>query len=128
MHDGYKVGRFWRNIPNYEQRGICPVCEDEYESLEHILIECQAPERELVWDLAKELFSKKGLRWPELRFGTILGCGHSNFKDSEGRRRTGANRLYKILISESAHFIWALRCERRITKEDDAPAYSEDEV
>lgn len=37
-------------------------------------------------------------------------------------------RLYKIVISESAHFIWALRCERRITKEDDAPAYGEDEV
>jgi hypothetical protein len=44
----------------------------------------------------------------------ITGCGLSDFKDSKGNCKAGGNRLYRILMSESAHLIWKLRCTRVI--------------
>jgi hypothetical protein len=32
--------------------------------------------------------------------------------------KKGDNRLFHVLVSESAHLIWKLRCERRITHND----------
>jgi len=45
--------------------------------------------------------------------GAILGCGLVNFMKEDGKPDTPKNRLYRILMSESAHLIWVLRCERR---------------
>ena len=59
IHNAFKIGKFWKNIPNYEQRGICPKCEVE-ESMEHILMECTAPGREQIWPLTP---SKKSVDW-----------------------------------------------------------------
>jgi ribonuclease HI len=42
MHNAHKCGKFWNNIPGLEQRATCPVCNEE-ESMEHILLECNAP-------------------------------------------------------------------------------------
>ncbi|KZT03820.1 uncharacterized protein LAESUDRAFT_658954, partial [Laetiporus sulphureus 93-53] len=47
-------------------------------------------------------------------FGGLLGCALRSFSDDEGRRRPGATRLYRILISESTYLIWNLRNERVI--------------
>jgi ribonuclease HI len=33
IHGGYKVGKFWDNIPNLQHRGQCGV----HESMEHVL-------------------------------------------------------------------------------------------
>ncbi|KAF8266592.1 hypothetical protein EI94DRAFT_1848443 [Lactarius quietus] len=65
--------------------------------------------------------------WPEIRFGTILGCGALTIRtetqsDNHSTRdaaeppppNVGATRLIRILISEAAHLVWALRCERTI--------------
>lgn len=94
------------------------MCEDEEESLRHILEDCQAPEREQIWNLAKELWEKKGLNWPQMTIGTVLTSGLADFKSERGKRRPGANRLFQILVTSSAHLIWVLRCDRRINKED----------
>ncbi|EIM91486.1 uncharacterized protein STEHIDRAFT_48463 [Stereum hirsutum FP-91666 SS1] len=64
------------------------------------------------------------MQWPnDFGYGTILGCGVSGFKTEGGKRLSGANRLWRILISESAHLIWKLRCVRRIQHEDDPNKY-----
>lgn len=55
MHNAYKLGKSWNNIPNLEQRGLCPTCEVE-KSME-LLLECDAPGRALVWKLANELWT-----------------------------------------------------------------------
>ena len=47
-----------------------------------------------------------------------MGCGTTMFKDHRGIPLKAKNRLFKILISESAYLIWKLRCERRITHGD----------
>ncbi|EIM79513.1 RnaseH-domain-containing protein [Stereum hirsutum FP-91666 SS1] len=118
VHSGYKIGKYWDNIPGYEQRGRCPLCDGEEESMRHILEDCQAPEREQIWNLARELCEKKGLVLPRITIGTVLTSGLANFKTERGKRRPGANRFFQILVTSSAHLIWVLRCERRITRED----------
>ena len=53
----------------------------------------------------------------------------ADFKTEEGATQKGKDRLYRILISESAYLIWKLRCERRISNEDDPEKYhSETEI
>lgn len=119
LHAGYKCGVYWSSIPNYEHRGICPCCDTE-ETIEHILTRCSAPGQELIWHLAQELWEQKGLPWPQyFSYGMVLGCGISDFKTNDRKRLMGANRLWRILISESAHLIWKIRCECRIANEDD---------
>ncbi|KAL1678588.1 hypothetical protein EV122DRAFT_177620, partial [Schizophyllum commune] len=119
-HGAYKIGDYWEKIPNFEQRGTCPVCQTT-ESMEHILFGCDAKGQEVVWRLAKELWDRKHPDWPTLNLGTVLSCGIADFKaDDRKHRRKGANRLYTILISESAFLIWKLRNERVIRGEERA--------
>ncbi|KAF9505408.1 hypothetical protein BS47DRAFT_1434309 [Hydnum rufescens UP504] len=117
LHNSYKVGHYWENIPNFEARAECPVCSVN-ESLEHILTECNSPAQNQIWNLAKELWTKRHPNFPTIKFGTILGCSLAEFKDRNGKILSGDNRLFRILITESAHLIWKLRCERRIIKQD----------
>ncbi|KAI5822614.1 hypothetical protein K523DRAFT_377195 [Schizophyllum commune Tattone D] len=113
-HGAYKIGNYWEKIPNFERRGTCPVCQTT-ETMEHILLGCEAKGPKTVWDLAKAVWSNKHPEWPMLNIGTVLSCGIADFRTEGGRtKKLGANRLYTILISESAFLIWKLRNERVI--------------
>lgn len=128
LHKSYKCGEYWNNIPNYEHRAICRPC-DTVESIEHILLECEAPGQKVIWELVQELWLKKYDEWPKLGLGTILGCGLSDFKGRQKKRLEGKNRLFMILISESAHLIWKIRCERVIARGNDPEnPHSETEI
>jgi len=117
MHGAYKCGKYWRNIPTCEERGLCQVCDRVEESMEHVLTECPATGQAKIWKLAEELWTLRGLPWTTPKFGTILGCGLAAYQSEEGNRElTGANRLYAILISESAHLIWRIRCKWKISE------------
>ena len=117
MHNAYKCGKYWRNIPMCEERGLCQVCDRVEESMEHILTECQATSQAEIWKLAEELWLLRGLPWIAPRFGTILGCGLAAYQSERGNHKLmGANRLYAILVSESAHLIWRLRCKWKISE------------
>jgi hypothetical protein len=74
--------------------------------------------------MAKDLWPHADMPWLEISLGTILGCGNiktkrrnphdiQNARQEHGKQK-GPTRLIQILISESAHLIWALRCERVI--------------
>ena len=62
--------------------------------------------------------------WPRINIGNILRCGSLEIKAAPSETTTqpgktlkqnkGPTRLLKILISETAHLIWALRCDRVI--------------
>ncbi|KAF7986133.1 hypothetical protein HWV62_38488 [Athelia sp. TMB] len=113
LHRAYKVGKYWANIPEWEHREKCHACGDPEESLEHILLECEEPGRKIIWDLAESLWKKKVDKWPDLKnIGSILACTMADFQDSQGQKIPGAGRMYKILITESAHMIWRLRNQR----------------
>ena len=94
--------------------------------MDHILTTCDHPARTIIWAKAAELWPHAEDTWPRISFGTIIGCNMLTVDTLQERRdeagqtqRTkqrdpGATRLLKILISESAHLIWTLRCDRTI--------------
>ncbi|KAJ7226846.1 hypothetical protein GGX14DRAFT_347280, partial [Mycena pura] len=124
VHNAHKIGTFWTHIPKCEDRAVCKDCGD-LEDLDHILMRCESPGRELVWQAARALWLEREAEWPELSLGVILGCGLAEFRDERGLVDHGARRLYRILISESAYLIWRLRNERVIDR-DGVPAPEEE--
>ncbi|PPQ86386.1 hypothetical protein CVT26_004754, partial [Gymnopilus dilepis] len=109
MHNAYRIGSYWRHIPNYEQRQDCHVCGTE-DNMSHILTECRASGQEVIWQLTEELWKKRGLPWSKPTLGMILGCGLASFRATDRRKKIlhGANRLFAILVSESAHLAWKI--------------------
>ncbi|KAF5378486.1 hypothetical protein D9615_007135 [Tricholomella constricta] len=118
MHNSYPIGEFWSRIPNFEHRSQCQTCNAE-ESMEHILTVCPDSCQSTIWRLAENLWSRKGLPWFQPTIGMQLGCALITFKDDQGKPKVGADRLYKIIMTESTHLIWKLRCEWRIGKDSD---------
>ncbi|KAI0094524.1 RnaseH-domain-containing protein [Irpex rosettiformis] len=120
MHGAMRVGKYWSHIPGYEHRGICPTCGVE-DSMDHILVECTATDCTRIWELCHQIWLKKTnqVPWPPKHIGNILGAPLADFCDNEQVRQTGLSRLYRIMMTESAHLIWRLRCERRIDSPDD---------
>ncbi|KAJ7214565.1 hypothetical protein GGX14DRAFT_360201 [Mycena pura] len=108
------VGDFWEHIQNSEIFGHCQIC-NVTETLEHIALECNAPERTLIWDLTRQLWSQKYSQWPTLNWGLILGCNLIRFKSGKGKLIPEKGRLFAILTSVAWHEIWRLRVERVIT-------------
>ena len=55
----------------------------------------------------------------EITLGAVLGAAAVKLGDNiVSRPSAAANRLFKLVMLESAHLIWALRCERVIRFED----------
>jgi hypothetical protein len=100
MHGALKIGDYWSNIPGLEDRGVCVLC-GQTETMEHILTICETPARKQIWDLMNNLWQKRHNEGFEPSLGNVLGCGMPNFTADE-KPLTGKNRLYKILVSESA--------------------------
>jgi ribonuclease HI len=121
IHNAHRIGRYWDHIPECEERAVCANCDDVVEDLDHILLKCKCPGQELVWRAAETLWKEKEEVWPEVSLGTILGCGLAEFRDDKGKVKAGTQRLYRILMSESAYVIWKLRNDRRIAR-NGAPA------
>ena len=121
----YKIGEYWAHIEGYENRGTCPIC-NELEDMEHILTKCKAGTRSTAWRLANKIWAKRHTSPLPSHVGDILGCGLANFKSND-KPDKGLNRLYRILVSETAYLIWKLRNERRI-RDDKGAVQSVDET
>ncbi|KIY52034.1 hypothetical protein FISHEDRAFT_35985 [Fistulina hepatica ATCC 64428] len=74
--------------------------------------------RDQLWTLAQLLWEKKGEDWPDISIGHIFACGLATPQNDNLQTQQGGARLFLIIISETAHLIWRLRCERRIRFED----------
>ncbi|KIJ56079.1 hypothetical protein M422DRAFT_150808 [Sphaerobolus stellatus SS14] len=83
--------------------------------MDHILITCPATGQSIIWDLARKIWCCTGRRLPSPSLGMILASPSANHKNKEGHSDSGDNSFYRILVSESAHLIWKLRCEWRIS-------------
>jgi ribonuclease HI len=113
MHNGYKIGKYWWNIPGYEERGTCSFCNTE-ESMEHILTQCSIIGQQEIWNLTGSLWQDKGLVWTTPNMGDILACGIVRLQNEDGKFLKGESRLRRILISETAYLIWKIRNDRVI--------------
>ena len=81
------------------------------------LTSCKARPRELALTLANDLWKRRCNSPLPHRLGDILGCGLAEFRRNNEPDK-GKNRLYRILVSETAYLIWKMRNERRIRDED----------
>ena len=125
IHQALMVGDVWNHIRTFEYRETCRTCNTT-ESMEHILTQCNEIANNIIWNLAEGTWPHHDVPWPEINIGLILGIGCLNTainnnpqEHIEGNQRNiatqkGRTRLLQILISESAHLIWVLRCERII--------------
>jgi ribonuclease HI len=126
IHNTYILGKRWLNIPDQQQRATCQACEENWEDMRHILIDCDKNEAAQVWAMARNAWPHEDYKWPKVHLGTITGCGAIQFKprnDKRGEeaRAAGASRLVRIIISESAHLIWCLRCDRSMNNNQLSP-------
>ncbi|KAI9459793.1 hypothetical protein HD554DRAFT_2002175, partial [Boletus coccyginus] len=117
MHNSQRIGKLWLHIKNYEHRAKCPLCDAPIEDLEHILTLWPSPRRLTVWRAAQKAWPPSLPPRQQPTFGQILGSGEiSPSPENDHRERRAHNQAYdcllRILISESAHLIWVLRCER----------------
>ncbi|KAH7913235.1 hypothetical protein BJ138DRAFT_1002755, partial [Hygrophoropsis aurantiaca] len=133
MHNTFKVGKYWLNIAECEQRAKCAICHENTDSLEHILTECPQGPQKIIWELTKKLWPhQQTFPWTHPTLGSILGCGiikqlktqnnENNELNNETDKRKKTTdtraRLLSILLSESAYLIWVLRCSIVIQEND----------
>ncbi|KAH7103237.1 hypothetical protein BKA62DRAFT_786372, partial [Auriculariales sp. MPI-PUGE-AT-0066] len=122
-HGTQKVGPFWRNVKNLEHRATCLHCNGQTETMEHALLLCNAPGREIIWQETQQLWARSGLPWPDISLGAIISCGLNHFTRRNGKRDAGAARRFKILVSEAAFLVWRIRNEWVIVNEGDHAKY-----
>ncbi|KAF9487573.1 hypothetical protein BDN71DRAFT_1404525 [Pleurotus eryngii] len=120
-HDTYRIGTHWLQA-NYseelQKRSECPHCNGKIEDMGHILSRCETPGQEQVWDLAKEMWTKTGREWTQPWISNIVACALTKTNREKKDRDPGGDRLWRILVSESAYLIWKLQCERVIQNEN----------
>ncbi|KAJ6468892.1 hypothetical protein C8R45DRAFT_764116, partial [Mycena sanguinolenta] len=116
MHNAHRVGAYWNHIPECEGRAKCSCC-GVTEDLEHILVKCESPGQSLLWKAAETLWREKtAAAWPEVSLAAVLGCSLPNLENEDTKRKRGTQRLYRILMSETAYLIWLIRNDRVITR------------
>jgi hypothetical protein len=129
-NDAYMTGTHWLRAnfsDELKERAICRH-DQKVEDMRHILLGCETPGQSLIWELTGNLLQKRihTQEWERPALGTIIGAGLAVIKTTNDKRKTGDERLWKILIAESAYLIWKMRCERVIQK-DNSP-FSEKEI
>ncbi|EPS94062.1 hypothetical protein FOMPIDRAFT_1134930 [Fomitopsis schrenkii] len=118
-HEAHRIGRFWTKIPGHEDRAMCTHCH-ERDSLEHILLQCSATGQAAIWEFAKAAWKRKSPEWGEINIHDIIAIGPRSRSLVRDKPTPGhIARFWRILVSESAHLIWRLRCERVIGHSDD---------
>ncbi|THU78020.1 hypothetical protein K435DRAFT_590752, partial [Dendrothele bispora CBS 962.96] len=73
MHGAQRIGKYWTNIPGYEDRAICNHC-NEIEDMEHILFKCNRPNQCNIWEEAAKMWPNSYGHFPVDSLGLVLGC------------------------------------------------------
>ncbi|KAI0341943.1 hypothetical protein BDW22DRAFT_1441667 [Trametopsis cervina] len=118
IHQGFHCGSWWSHIPGFEHRALCTHC-GVLDTLQHILTECRIPGQQEIWSWVRWIMNKKGVPIPALSMGLIMGVNLSCLRDVNLAPRPGTTRLFQIVVTESLHLIWRLRCERVIEFDSD---------
>ena len=121
MHNSLSIRKFWIHIKNYEHWAKCTLCNMFLDDLEYILTICPSPKRLTIWKAACCTWPISLPNWQQPSYSQILSCGsitHPTLTSHEWTMLTWAQaRLLRIIISESAHLIWVLRCKHVIFKQ-----------
>ncbi|KAF5376294.1 hypothetical protein D9615_008538 [Tricholomella constricta] len=121
IHDAYMIGTHWLRATmsqEMQERATC-THDGSIETMKHILTQCECTGQQEVWTEMENLWN--GVRadsWYQPTLGLTLGTPMAEVKTDTGRVLKGKTRLFRILMVESAHLIWKLRCERLIQNEN----------
>ncbi|XP_006457626.1 hypothetical protein AGABI2DRAFT_80128 [Agaricus bisporus var. bisporus H97] len=120
IRETYRIGKFWEHTTDEEMKAkqMCGPC-NAIESMEHILCECTIPGQNQIWDVVRKIWIRTGNTWNKPLFGEILGISSTHTREARTRLTEGRARLFQVLISEAAHTIWKLRCDRVIDHENE---------
>lgn len=113
------VGKNWLRdsmSDEMKERGLCTHCDRKVESLDHILFECTAVGQNLVWELTKNLWTKRCNFWPTPSLATVVAPRFISDPGAGVTIKSADRRLFTILTQESAYLIWKMRCERVIDR------------
>ncbi|KAK0473530.1 ribonuclease H-like protein [Armillaria luteobubalina] len=106
-------GFLWKALHNafkYEKRGVCLRCATT-EDMEHILMDCSIDRRAILWDLAREIWERKGQEWITPTYSIALGATLVQIRNADGEVDTAATHFYRILMTETMHLIWKIHYE-----------------
>ncbi|KAI0723595.1 hypothetical protein C8Q76DRAFT_672304 [Earliella scabrosa] len=122
LHGAQKVGAFWRHISGYEIRAQCIVCGAE-ESMEHILVECEADASKEIRRLLMNIIRKRTKQDIQLTFGLMVGVTAMSLSEVMKKNTAYLDRFMRICVMESTYLIWKIRCERVIERGDDSESW-----
>ncbi|EJD35548.1 hypothetical protein AURDEDRAFT_75169 [Auricularia subglabra TFB-10046 SS5] len=113
IHGAHKMGAYFSKMPQpwkaYEKCATCGCLE----TLFHVLFECPDTHSDRIWESAQELLWHRGI-CKSIDLGTVLGCASVRLRGDHVYRDLAAERAFRIVVSETAFFLWKLRCEKRI--------------
>jgi hypothetical protein len=89
IHNGHKIGEYWKKIQNYEHRGVCPKCK-KTEDLNHILFKCTHNQNQTIWGIIREVCTRKKIEWPSnMNISHIMATPLWSLKDKNGLPKKG---------------------------------------
>jgi hypothetical protein len=124
-HDAYRTGDQWLRCEkeDYRMRGFCPIpeCTNATSNLDHILTGCTIRNQKIIWEHAKKLWNRTNppFEWQHPNIGTIIACAQMAPPSNRDMRKKERFRLYRIIVTLSAHLIWKLRWERTFGREEE---------
>ena len=111
IHDRIKCGKFFKHIPNWQDKQFC-VC-GKVENIEHILIECIENKQKSLWKLVKKTWKKlTNLKWKKITELDIMSIGTVSVKRRKGQETDLINEILVTLVSTAVWTIWKSRNER----------------
>lgn len=105
LHDSLRIGKYWRHINGYEAREMCVHCHTE-ESMEHILVECEAKATKVIRELVKKIIAKRTGETPALTLGEMIGASAVSYATRSDEDVRALDRFYRIVVTESTYMIW----------------------
>ncbi|KAF8223809.1 hypothetical protein L208DRAFT_1515877 [Tricholoma matsutake] len=121
-HSTYQIGKYWlKEISAKKFKtdvNACSVHCGTPETMDHILTQCESPGQKKIWELAEQIWTQKNLEWRQPWIGNIICCALTEFRINDGKCIAGAEHLWRILISESAHLIWKIHCDERVIRNE----------
>jgi hypothetical protein len=119
-----KIGKYWQNMPGYEERAHCQACiiQTDSQTLEnerHLWTECKNNGQEECWRTAKNIWQRyTHTTWPDVDMGTIWGIGTFRFPNrQESTQHTIDSERFGIMTSLVVWAIWKVRNEHAINPE-----------
>jgi ribonuclease HI len=119
-----KIGRYWQNMPGYEERAHCKACTQHNDPLTqeneaHLWTECRNNRQKECWNAAKVIWKRcTHTAWPEINIRIILGIGTFRFPSTqETAKHTTDSERFGTMTSLAVWAIWKARNERTMNPE-----------